>query len=105
MDENKNWSEISKELNDLSGKLKNKLDESELMDDLKKSLTDTVSNTNKLLKKILSNLEEAINDEAIKRESMEMINVISAELKLAINSSQKKLGNFLKNQDFEWEEE
>ena len=105
MDENKNWSEISKELNDLSGKLKNKLDESELMDDLKKSLTDTVSNTNKLLKKILSNLEEAINDEAIKRESMEMINFISAELKLAINSSQKKLGNFLKNQDFEWEEE
>ena len=105
MDENNKWSEISNELSDLTNKIKDKLDGEELVDDLKNSLKNTVSNTNILLKKILSNLEETINDEEIKRESKEMINSISAELKLAIISSQQKLGSFLKNQDIEFEEE
>ena len=103
MEENKKWSEISEDIIDITNKIKEQFNGDELVDDLKESLQNTISNTSKILKNILSNLESTINDEDIKRESKKIIDSISSDLKVTINSSQEKLGNLLHNQKFEEE--
>ena len=45
MEENKSWSDISDEISDISKKIKDKFDGDELVDDLKESLHNTISNT------------------------------------------------------------
>lgn len=103
MNENKNWSEISNEIGDVSKKIREKFDGDDLVDDLKESLQNTISNTSAILKNILANLESTVNDEEIKRESKEIIKIISSELKLTIKTTEEKLGSLIKNQNFEEE--
>ena len=103
MEENKNWSDIGDEINDVSKKIKEKFDGDGLVDDLKESLHNTISNTSAILKNILSNLESTINDEEIKRESKEVLDSISLELKSTIKTTQEKLGNLIKIQKLEEE--
>ena len=103
MEENKNWSDIGDEITDVSKKIKEKFDEDGLVDDLKDSLDNTISNTSAILKNILANLESTINDEEIKRESKEVLDSISSELKSTIIIIQEKLGSLIKIQKLEEE--
>ena len=103
MEENNNWSDIGDEINDVSKKIKDKFDEGSLVDDLKESLHNTISNTSAILKNILANLESTINDEEIKRESKEVLVSINSELKSTIKTAQEKLGSLIKNQKLEEE--
>ena len=103
MEENKNWSDIGDEITDVSKKIKDKFDGDGIVDDLKESLHSTIYNTSTILKNILANLESAVNDEEIKRESKEIIESISSELKLTIKNTQEKLRSLIKNQNFEEE--
>ena len=103
MEENKNWSDIGDEISDVSKKIKDKFDGDSLVDDLKESLHNTISNTSAILKNILANLESTINDEEIKRESKEVLDSISLELKSTIKATQEKLGSLIKIQKLEEE--
>jgi len=103
MEENKNWSDIGDEISDVSKKIKEKFDGDGLVDDLKESLHNTISNTSAILKNILANLESTINDEEIKRESKEVLDSISLELRSTIKATQEKLGSLIKNQKLEEE--
>ena len=61
-----NWNEIGKDISDFTNKVKIKLDEEDLVDDLKQSLKETIENTGSLIKNMISSVESTVNDEDIK---------------------------------------
>ena len=102
--EQSNWSKISNEISDVSKKIKNKIDEQDLVDDLKQSFGESVESASDILKKIITTIETTISDEDIKKQTKEVIFNINNEFELLIDSSKKTLNNFVKS-DLRNEEE
>ena len=65
--ENQNWKEISKDIADVTKKVKDSVDDENLVDDLKKSLVGSIQNTSKLLTTIVEKVDSTIKDEEIER--------------------------------------
>ena len=95
--EHLNWSKISTEISEVSEKIKNKIDEEDLVDDLKLSFSESVENISDILKKIISTIELTVTDEDIKNETKKVIDSISAEFGNILQSSKKPLDNMNKN--------
>ena len=89
--ENNNWSDISKEVSDVTKKIKNKVDNEDLVDDLKESLKDTIDNTSELFNNILSSIETTIKDEEIKNETRDTLEKINNELLVTFREVSKKI--------------
>ena len=102
--EQSNWSKISSELSDVSKKIKNKIEEEDLVDDLKHSFGVSVESVSDILKKIITTIETTISDEDIKKQTKEVIININNEFELLIDSSKKTLNNLVKS-DLRNEEE
>ena len=102
--EQSNWSKISSEISDVSKKIKNKIDEEDLVDDLKQSFGESVESVSDILKKIITTIETTISDEDIKKQTKEVIFNINTEFELLIDSSKKTFTNLVKN-DLRNEEE
>jgi len=95
--EKSNWSKISSELSDVSKKIKNKIEEEDLVDDLKQSFGESVESVSDILKKIISTIETTISDEDIKKQTKEVIFNINNEFELLADSSKKILNNLVKS--------
>ena len=95
--EQSNWSKISSELSDVSKKIKNKIEEEDLVDDLKQSFGESVESVSDILKKIISTIETTISDEDIKKQTKEVIFNINNEFELLADSSKKILNNLVKS--------
>jgi len=104
MENENSWSEIKNNLGEITNKIKEKIDQEELVDDLKDSFSSTVENTSKLLNSMLRTIESTVNDDEIKNEAKEIIRNINGELKDLIDETKNKyLGLFEDN--FKQEEE
>ena len=90
---NQNWKEISEDISNVTKKVKDSLDEENLVDDLKDSLFETVQGTSILLKALVEKIEFTIKDDDIQDETKEVINKINNEIRDTLNDS----GNILKN--------
>ncbi len=90
---NQNWKEISEDISNVTKKVKDSLDEENLVDDLKDSLFETVQGTSILLKALVEKIEFTIKDDDIQGETKEVINKINNEIRDTLNDS----GNILKN--------
>ena len=95
--EQPNWSKISSELSDVSKKIKNKIEEEDLVDDLKQSFGESVESVSDILKKIITTIETTISDEDIKKQTKEVIFNINNEFELLADSSKKILNNLVKS--------
>lgn len=94
MEENKSWSELSSDLEDVAKKIESKISQEELVDDLKESLNSTINSTTELIKNIVHNIESTVKDEEIKRETKEIFFNISKELKIIVKDLSTKVRNF-----------
>ena len=74
---NQNWKEISEDISNVTKKVKDSLDEENLVDDLKDSLFETVQGTSILLKALVEKIEFTIKDDDIQDETKEVINKIN----------------------------
>ena len=93
--EQPNWSKISSELSDVSKKIKNKIEEEDLVDDLKQSFGESVESVSDILKKIITTIETTISDEDIKKQTKEVIFTINNEFETLIDSSKKTLNSLV----------
>lgn len=93
MNEYESWSELFQDLEDLAQKIKGKISQEELVEDLKLNLSNTLNSTTELLKSIVTSVETTIRDDEIKHETKEIFLNISEDLKNTANI----LGNKFKN--------
>ena len=93
--EQSNWSKISNEIGEVSKKIKNKIDEEDLVDDLKSSFSESVENVSYILKKIVLTIESTISDEDIKHQTKEVIAKINSEFEQLVDNSKITLGSFI----------
>ena len=93
MEENKSWSELSEDLEDVAKKIKGKISQEDLVNDLKESLSNTINSTTELIKSIVESIDSAVNDDEIKKETKDLFTNISEDLKINVI----KLGTKIKN--------
>ena len=89
MDKNSSWSEISKDLNNAKNKIKEKINSEVNHEDLRESLNGTLNEIKNLFNDIIKTVEETIKDDAIKKETKDVIKKINTEFidTLNINKS------------------
>ena len=93
--ENQNWKEISKDIADVTKKVKDSPDDENIVDDLKESLVDSIQNTSKLLTTIIEKVDSTIKDEEIRKETKEVINKINNEIQDTIKDSRRLLKDYV----------
>ena len=93
MEENKSWSELSDDLEDVAKKIKGKISQEELVNDLKESLSNTINSTTELIKNIVESLESTVKDDEIKKETKDLFTNISEELKTNVINLGTKIKN------------
>ena len=84
MEENKSWSELSDDLEDVAKKIKGKISQEELVNDLKESLSNTINSTTELIKNIVESIDSTVKDDEIKKETKDLFTNISEELKTTV---------------------
>ena len=93
MEENKSWSELSDDLEDVAIKIKGKISQEELVSDLKESLSNTIISTTELIKNIVESIESTVKDDEIKKETKDLFSNISEELKTTVINLGTKIKN------------
>tara|TARA_Y100000748_G_C15182260_1_gene366119 strand:+ start:183 stop:488 length:306 start_codon:yes stop_codon:yes gene_type:complete len=87
----KNWSEINKDLTNLTKKIKSNLSQDNLVDDLKESLSEIIESTSEIFNGLTNSIESTIKDEDIKRETNDIISNSFNELKKTLLSIQNNI--------------
>ena len=93
MEENKSWSELSDDLEDVAKKIKGKISQEELVNDIKESLSNTINSTTELIKNIVESIESTVKDDEIKKETKDLFTNISEELKTTVINLGTKIKN------------
>ena len=96
MSENKNWSEIGKDISENLERISKKLNEKNVSDDLKESFKETIGQASNVIKQIVENIELTITDVEIKSETKKIIKDIVYEFENNVMNAGKKLSDSLK---------
>ena len=89
--ENKNWSEITDDLKNVRKKIVKKVDDENLVNDIKQSFSETLQNTSDILDKLITKIENTINDEEIKSETSDLINNLKSQLSNSFSGYDEKI--------------
>ena len=100
-----NWSEISKDISDISKKLKEKFDGDELTKDLKESFKSTIETSLETVNNLVEIVDSSIKDPEIKEETIEIITKISSEMKNSVNNMKSVIKDSIEFNSFDQEEE
>ena len=103
MSENKNWSEIGKDISENIDRITKKLSEKNISDDLKESFMETIGQASNVIKQIVENIELTVKDEEIKSETKKIIKDIVNEFESSVANAGKKLVDSLKFSNYEEE--
>tara|TARA_B100001250_G_scaffold397979_1_gene405697 strand:- start:533 stop:847 length:315 start_codon:yes stop_codon:yes gene_type:complete len=104
MNDEKKWTDISNDIADIAKKIKSRIDEEDLVEDLKDTFINTIENTSKLINNLFQTVESTITDEAIKKETKEVVNNINLELKNILNETKNKFSEGFDSDSFSEEE-
>jgi len=96
MSENKNWSEIGKDISENLERISKKLNDKNVSDDLKESFKETIGQASNVIKQIVENIELTITDDEIKSETKKIIKDIVYEFENNVMNAGKKLSDSLK---------
>ena len=95
MENHNNWSEIANDINNVAKKIKNNIDQENLVDDLKDSFKSTIENSSNIIKSLMKSVETTIKDEEIKNEAKSVIESINEELVNVLKISKIKLNDVI----------
>jgi len=96
MSENRNWSEIGKDISENLERISKKLNDKNVSDDLKESFKETIGQASNVIKQIVENIELTITDDEIKSETKKIIKDIVYEFENNVMNAGKKLSDSLK---------
>ena len=97
--ENNSWDEISNDVSEVKKKIKDKVVSEDSIDDLKDSFQLTIENSKKILKNLITSVDETVKDEEIRSETKEIIKKISNELTELIEDGKNKVGDLLNKEE------
>tara|TARA_B100001123_G_scaffold378830_1_gene447213 strand:+ start:298 stop:633 length:336 start_codon:yes stop_codon:yes gene_type:complete len=95
--EEKNWSNVGDQISDLGKKVKDKIDEEGLADDLKASLQDASEAISGILKSLVNTIESTIKDEEIKSTTKDAIGDVASVLKDSMGDLGTKINSVVKD--------
>jgi len=93
-DENK-WAEISNDIANVAKQIKSKMNDENLVDDLKDTFKTTINNTSQLIANIVKTVEASVTDEDIKKETREIVKNINSELDSLLKKTKNKFTEVL----------
>jgi len=93
-DENK-WSEISNDIANVTKQIKSKMNDENLVDDLKDTFKTTIDNTSQLIANLVKTVEASVTDEDIKKETREIVKNINSELDSLLKKTKNKFTEVL----------
>ena len=95
-DEN-NWSNVGDQISDLGKKVKEKIDDEGLADDLQASLQDVSEAVSDILNSLSTTVESTIQDDEIKSSTKETVNNVASVLKDSMGDLGSKLNTVVKD--------
>ena len=95
--EENNWSNVGDHISDLGKKVKEKIEDEGLADDLKASLEDVSEAISGILSSLISTVESTIQDEEIKSSTNEAVNNVTSVLKESMGDLGSKLNTVVKD--------
>ena len=72
-------------------KIVKKVDDEDLVNDIKQSFSETLENTSDILDKLITTIENTINDEEIKSEAFDLINNLKSQLSNSFSGSDETI--------------
>jgi len=93
MNEERNWSDISKDISNVAKKIKSRIDEEDLIDDLKDTFKNTIENSSELINSIIKTVESTVTDDQIKKDTREIVSNINHELKVLLTDTKNMYSN------------
>ena len=72
-------------------KIVKKVDDEDLVNDIKQSFSETLENTSDILDKLITTIENTINDEKIKSEAFDLINNLKSQLSNSFSGSDETI--------------
>ena len=95
MNDKQEWKNISSDIADVAKKIKSRIDEEDLVEDLKDTFKSTIDNSSQLINNIIKTVESTVTDEDIKKDTKEVVNNINLELKSLLNETKNKFSGGL----------
>ena len=95
--EENNWSNVGDKISDLGKKVKEKIEDEGLADDLKASLQDVSEAVSDILKSLITTVESTIHDDEIKSSTKEAVNNVAAVLKDSMGDLGSKINTVIKD--------
>lgn len=89
--ENKNLPEITDDIKNVTKKIVKRVEDENLVNDIKQSFSETLQNTLDVLDKLIATIENTINDEEIKSETSDLINNLKSQLSNSFSGYDEKI--------------
>ena len=89
--ENKNLPEITDDIKNVTKKIVKRVEDENLVNDIKQSFSETLQNTLDVLDKLITTIENTINDEEIKSETSDLINNLKSQLSNSFSGYDEKI--------------
>ena len=97
-DQNK-WEEMSDDIADISKKIKSNISGDENIDDLKDSLINIKENVMNTFNKLAEIVENTLNDEEVKKDTLNIVNKLRDEISSIVDSTKDKVSDVVNFDD------
>ena len=93
MTDQNNWEEMSDDIADISKKIKSNISGDENIDDLKDSLINIKENVMNTFNKLAEIVENTLNDEEVKKDTLNIVNKLRDEISDIVDSTKDKVSD------------
>jgi len=104
MEDNSKWSKINSDISEIVEKFQEKIEEEDLVKDLRESIVEITENTKNILRSLSEAIESTVKDEEIKGSSKDLIKSIQDEFDETLMKSKNKIKDFINMNDSKEEE-
>jgi len=104
MEDNSKWSKINSDISEIVEKFQEKIEEEDLVKDLRESIFEITENTKNILRSLSEAIESTVKDEEIKGSSKDLIKSIQDEFDETLMKSKNKIKDFINMNDSKEEE-
>ena len=93
MTEENKWNEVSKDISDISNKIKDNLIDDESMNDLKETLSSAKDSIKKNFSNLISAIEDTVKDDEIKEDALNVVKKMKDEFSKSFDDIKDKIPN------------
>ena len=95
MNQENNWKDFSNDISNISKKIKSNFTDEENIEDLKKSLKDTVDSISNSFNDLAQIVEDTVKDEEIKEDALNLVKKLKDEISSISDTAKEKVSGIL----------